>query len=68
MATATVKSYNLPQIPQKFGDDGGRFWKHYDDVADELDDDLVKRLKAQLDGLLIFVRFLRTAILLRSAP
>ncbi|KAG8938970.1 hypothetical protein FRC04_007211 [Tulasnella sp. 424] len=54
MATATVKSYNLPQIPQKFGEDGGRFWKHYDDVADELDDDLVKRLKAQLDGLLIF--------------
>ncbi|KAG9018154.1 hypothetical protein FRB90_012062 [Tulasnella sp. 427] len=44
----------FPDIPPEFGQDGGKFNYFYDQVADELDDDLVKRLKAQLDSLLIF--------------
>lgn len=48
----------LPEIPETFGEDGGRFYKYYDEIADEIDDDLVKSLKSQLDGILIFVRML----------
>ncbi|KAG8938081.1 hypothetical protein FRC00_005342 [Tulasnella sp. 408] len=44
----------IPDIPKEFGDDGGHFYKYYDELADELDEDLVKSLKAQLDGILIF--------------
>ncbi|KAG8986757.1 hypothetical protein FRB90_003804 [Tulasnella sp. 427] len=44
----------VPDIPVEFGQDGGKFNYFYDQVADELDDDLVKRLKSQLDTLLIF--------------
>lgn len=45
----------MPDIPKEPGDDGGHFYRHYDELADELDEDLVKNLKAQLDGILIFV-------------
>lgn len=45
----------LPEVPREFGQDGGKFYYFYDQLADELDDDLVKRLKSQLDSLLIFV-------------
>ncbi|KAG8937986.1 hypothetical protein FRC00_006319 [Tulasnella sp. 408] len=48
------KLTEMPDIPKEFGDDGGNFYKYYDELADELDDDLVKSLKAQLDGILIF--------------
>lgn len=51
----TEKLTEMPDIPKEFGDDGGNFYKYYDDLADELDGDLVKSLKAQLDGILIFV-------------
>ncbi|KAG9038113.1 hypothetical protein FS837_001315 [Tulasnella sp. UAMH 9824] len=44
----------IPEIPLKFGEDGGHFYKYYDSLADELDEDMVKSLKAQLDGILIF--------------
>ncbi|KAG8923193.1 hypothetical protein FRC01_013070 [Tulasnella sp. 417] len=43
-----------PEIPVQFGEDGGKFYYYYDQLADELDEDLTKRLKAQLDSLLIF--------------
>ncbi|KAG8921133.1 hypothetical protein FRC01_000396 [Tulasnella sp. 417] len=43
-----------PEIPAKFGEDGGKFYYYYDQLADELDEDLTKRLKCQLDSLLIF--------------
>ncbi|KIO26956.1 hypothetical protein M407DRAFT_23781 [Tulasnella calospora MUT 4182] len=45
---------SLPNIPQSFGEDGGKFYKYYDDLSDELDEDMVKSLKTQLDGILIF--------------
>ncbi|KAG8897718.1 hypothetical protein FRC01_011197, partial [Tulasnella sp. 417] len=44
----------FPDIPSKFGEDGGKFHQYYDHLAEELDEDLVKSLKAQLDGILIF--------------
>ncbi|KAG8943812.1 hypothetical protein FRC04_002506 [Tulasnella sp. 424] len=44
----------IPKIPQAFGEDDGQFYKYYDDLADELDEDMVTSLKSQLDGILIF--------------
>ncbi|KAG8926187.1 hypothetical protein FRC01_009231 [Tulasnella sp. 417] len=44
----------LPEIPKVFGEDGGHFYRHYDALADDIDDDMVKSLKAQLDGILIY--------------
>ncbi|KAG8926191.1 hypothetical protein FRC00_003143, partial [Tulasnella sp. 408] len=38
-----------PEIPARFGEDGGKFYYYYDQLADELDEDLTKRLKSQLD-------------------
>ncbi|KAG8926044.1 hypothetical protein FRC01_009414 [Tulasnella sp. 417] len=43
-----------PEIPARFGEDGGKFYHYYDRLADELDEDLTKRLKSQIDSLLIF--------------
>ncbi|KAG8940877.1 hypothetical protein FRC04_004987 [Tulasnella sp. 424] len=48
------KLETIPEPPNKFGDDGGHFYRYYDALADELDEDMVKSLKAQLDGILIF--------------
>ncbi|KAG8952103.1 hypothetical protein FRC04_005103 [Tulasnella sp. 424] len=48
------KLTSFPEIPKEFGEDGGKFYKFYDELADEIDEDLVKSLKAQLDGILIF--------------
>lgn len=47
--------YEVPVPPHEFGQDGGKFYRCYDALADEIDDDMVKGLKEQLDGLLIFV-------------
>ncbi|KAG9028813.1 hypothetical protein FS837_003776 [Tulasnella sp. UAMH 9824] len=44
----------MPDLPKEFGDDGGHFYKYYDKLAEESDETLVKNLKAQLDGILIF--------------
>lgn len=49
------KLTKLPPIPKEFGDDGGKFYNYYDELADELDEDMVASLKSQLDGILIFV-------------
>lgn len=49
------KLATMPSIPKEFGDDGGYFYKYYDELAEESDEDLVKSLKVQLDGILVFV-------------
>lgn len=41
--------------PREFGKDGGKFYRCYDNMAEEVDEDLTKGLKEQLDGLLTFV-------------
>ncbi|KAG8972505.1 hypothetical protein FRC05_009858 [Tulasnella sp. 425] len=46
--------FGVPDPPREFGQDGGRFYRLYDNLAEEIDDDLTKGLKEQLDGLLIF--------------
>ncbi|KIO21806.1 hypothetical protein M407DRAFT_79942, partial [Tulasnella calospora MUT 4182] len=48
------KLTSIPEIPKAFGEDGGHFYRYYDALADELDEDMVKSLKSQLDGILIF--------------
>ncbi|KAG8912544.1 hypothetical protein FRC01_005045 [Tulasnella sp. 417] len=48
------KLKDVPNIPDKFGEDGGHLYRYYDALADELDEDMVKSLKSQLDGILIF--------------
>ncbi|KAG9031734.1 hypothetical protein FS837_002908, partial [Tulasnella sp. UAMH 9824] len=50
----TEKLTKLPAVPKRFGDDGGKFYGYYDQLADELDEDMVTSLKSQLDGILIF--------------
>ncbi|KAG8906346.1 hypothetical protein FRC01_008044, partial [Tulasnella sp. 417] len=45
---------SLPEVPEAFGEDGGHFDQYYDALADEIDEDMVKSLKAQLDGILIY--------------
>ncbi|KAG8912753.1 hypothetical protein FRC01_004921 [Tulasnella sp. 417] len=41
-------------IPPAFGLDGGHFYKHYDRLAKDLDEDLVESIRETLDGLLVF--------------
>ncbi|KAG8902029.1 hypothetical protein FRC00_002731 [Tulasnella sp. 408] len=48
------KLTEIPEVPKAFGEDGGHFYRYYDAIADEIDDDMVKSLKAQLDGILIY--------------
>ncbi|KAG8950532.1 hypothetical protein FRC04_007351 [Tulasnella sp. 424] len=44
----------IPSFPPKFGEDKGEFFEHYDKIQDELDDEMVKRMKENLDGILTF--------------
>ncbi|KAG9018533.1 hypothetical protein FRB90_011509 [Tulasnella sp. 427] len=44
----------VPQPPEEFCKDGAKFYRCYDALAEELDEDMVKGLKEQLDGMLIF--------------
>ncbi|KIO17588.1 hypothetical protein M407DRAFT_84839, partial [Tulasnella calospora MUT 4182] len=46
--------FEVPDPVDEFGQDGGKFYRCYDTLADEIDDDMVKGLKEQLDGMLIF--------------
>ncbi|KIO20257.1 hypothetical protein M407DRAFT_139689 [Tulasnella calospora MUT 4182] len=50
----TVLEVSLP--PDKFGQDGGKFYRAYDALAQEIDGDMVARLKEHLDGILIFAQ------------
>ncbi|KAG8982780.1 hypothetical protein FRB90_006555, partial [Tulasnella sp. 427] len=60
MTTAAFDRYNnrrnfeIPIPPDEFGHDGGAFYRCYDELADEFDDNMVEGLKQQLDGLLLF--------------
>ena len=47
--------FEIPDPPPEFGQDGGKFYRHYDALAQEIDDDMTGGLKEQLDGMLIFV-------------
>ncbi|KIO31797.1 hypothetical protein M407DRAFT_19306 [Tulasnella calospora MUT 4182] len=58
MATATQNTRNTPELkvptpPDKFGQDGN-FYRCYDALAEEIDEDMTKRLKEQLDTMLVF--------------
>ncbi|KAG9043723.1 hypothetical protein FS837_009203 [Tulasnella sp. UAMH 9824] len=48
------KLTGIPKVPDEFGEDGRHFYRHYDALADELDENMVKSLKSQLDSILIF--------------
>ncbi|KAG9046412.1 hypothetical protein FS837_004505 [Tulasnella sp. UAMH 9824] len=59
MATGPVSglnqaSFEVPEPPTEFGQDGGRFYRLYDNLAAEIDEDMTQELKEQLDGLLVF--------------
>ncbi|KAG8919562.1 hypothetical protein FRC01_001231 [Tulasnella sp. 417] len=47
-------AFEIPDPPDLFGQDGGKFYRYYDAFANEIDEDKVKGLKEQLDGMLIF--------------
>ncbi|KAG9042648.1 hypothetical protein FS837_010599 [Tulasnella sp. UAMH 9824] len=51
---SSEKLTEMPDHPKEFGDDGGHFYECFDELAEECDETLVKNLKAQLDGILIF--------------
>ncbi|KAG8915727.1 hypothetical protein FRC00_000823 [Tulasnella sp. 408] len=74
-----VTTQNLPNAPvfevpdpvEEFGQDGGKFYRCYDALADEIDEDMVKGLKEQLDGMLIFAGLfagVNTAFLALTLP
>ncbi|KAG8901566.1 hypothetical protein FRC01_009808, partial [Tulasnella sp. 417] len=46
--------FEVPEPPEEFGQDGGKFYRCYDALAEEIDEDMTNGLKEQLDGLLIF--------------
>lgn len=46
--------FKFPNPPDKFGQDGN-FYRCYDALAQEIDDDMTNRLKEQLDTMLVFV-------------
>ncbi|KAG8915731.1 hypothetical protein FRC00_000827 [Tulasnella sp. 408] len=55
----------------EFGQDGGKFYRCYDALADEIDEDMVTGLKEQLDGMLIFAGLfagVNTAFLALTLP
>ncbi|KAG8927236.1 hypothetical protein FRC00_002216 [Tulasnella sp. 408] len=46
--------FDVPEPPHEFGQDGGKFYRCYDALAEEIDEDMTQGLKEQLDGMLIF--------------
>lgn len=46
---------DVPDPVKKFGQDDGKFYRCYDALAEEIDEEMAKGLKEQLDGLLVFV-------------
>lgn len=49
----------IPEPPEEFGQDGGKFYECYDKLAADMDDDMTFVLKEQLEGLLVFVSLTR---------
>lgn len=45
----------IPEPPEVFGQDGGKFYQCYDKLARDIDDDMTDGLKERLDGLMLFV-------------
>ncbi|KAG9036311.1 hypothetical protein FS837_001702, partial [Tulasnella sp. UAMH 9824] len=65
------KLKGIPKVPDEFGEDGGHFYRYYNDIAGDLDEDMVTSLKAQLDGILIFTGLfagINTAFLALTLP
>ncbi|KAG8918765.1 hypothetical protein FRC01_001665, partial [Tulasnella sp. 417] len=63
--------FKIPEPPEEFGQDGGKFYHCYDALAKEIDDDTVTGLKEQLDGMLIFAGLfaaVNTAFLALTLP
>ncbi|KAG8963216.1 hypothetical protein FRC00_007281 [Tulasnella sp. 408] len=63
--------FEVPDPPPEFGQDGGKFYRHYDALAQEIDDDMTSGLKEQLDGMLIFAGLfagVNTAFLALTIP
>ncbi|KAG8943558.1 hypothetical protein FRC04_002783, partial [Tulasnella sp. 424] len=63
--------FEFPNPPDKFGQDGGKFYHCYDTLAQEIDDDMTSGLKEQLDGMLIFAGLfagVNTAFLALTIP
>ncbi|KIO25998.1 hypothetical protein M407DRAFT_24661 [Tulasnella calospora MUT 4182] len=61
----------VPNPVDEFGEDGGQFYRCYDALAQELDDDMTIGLKEQLEGLLIFAGLfagINTAFLALTLP
>lgn len=52
--TLTTEPGESKGIPPAFGLDGGHFYKHYDRLAKDSDEDLVESIRETLDGLLVF--------------
>ncbi|KAG8927916.1 hypothetical protein FRC01_006729 [Tulasnella sp. 417] len=50
-----VPSFEVPDPPKELGQDGGKFYRAYDAIAEEVDNDMTQSLKEQLDGMPIFV-------------
>lgn len=44
----------IPEPPEVFGQDGGKFYQCYDKLARDIDDDMTDGLKERLDGLMLF--------------
>ncbi|KIO21626.1 hypothetical protein M407DRAFT_28767 [Tulasnella calospora MUT 4182] len=76
MSTAAQNQVNppvfqIPDPPHEFGQDGGNFYRCYDALAEEIDEDMTKGLKEQLDGMLIFAGLfagVNTAFLALTIP
>ncbi|KIO27193.1 hypothetical protein M407DRAFT_73553, partial [Tulasnella calospora MUT 4182] len=63
--------FEVPVPPHEFGYDGGKFYRCYDALAEEIDENMVTGLKEQLDGLLIFAGLfagVNTAFLALTLP
>ncbi|KAG8918836.1 hypothetical protein FRC01_001627 [Tulasnella sp. 417] len=67
----TAPLFEVPDPVEEFGQDGGKFYRCYDALVDEVDEDTVKGLKEQLDGILIFTGLfaaVNTAFLALTLP
>lgn len=45
----------IPNPPDEFGEDGGKFYRAYDALTDEIDEDNMIGLKEHLDAMVVFV-------------
>ncbi|KIO29787.1 hypothetical protein M407DRAFT_21036 [Tulasnella calospora MUT 4182] len=62
---------DVPDPVEEFGQDGGKFYRCYSTLADEIDEDMVESLKGQLEGMLIFAGLfagVNTAFLALTLP